>query len=258
MPTLGLGVWQIPEGKECVHAVRWALDAGYRHIDTAQVYENEKSVGVALRESGIARNEVFVATKFFPQRNNPVAELETSLRRLQLDYVDLYVVHWPARGPIWAWSGMERTLDRELTRSIGVSNFDAAELDELMRHAAHPPVVNQVQLNAFAYRKRLVEACEEHQIVAEAYSPLGTGTLLSDPTAKRIATAHGRSPAQVLLRWGIQHGFPQIPKSTHQMRIIENAQIFDFALTDDEVRELDALDRSGGTGLAREDKDRWW
>lgn len=253
LPMLGLGVWQIPDGPECVDAVRWALDAGYRHIDTAQGYGNEKSVGVGLRESRIPRDDVFVTTKFFPRRDDPVAELEASLRRLQLDHVDLYLVHWPVGGPLRAWPGMERAQELGLTRSIGVSNFDAAETAEVMQSAERPPVVNQVELNPFAYRRRLLEACEELRVVVEAYSPLGTGHHLNDPTVVRIAAAHERTPAQVLLRWGIQHGAPQIPKSTHQSRIAENAQIFDFTLTDEELRELDALDRTGGTDSARDD-----
>jgi 2,5-diketo-D-gluconate reductase A len=253
---LGLGVWQIPDGPQCVDAVRWALEAGYRHIDTAQAYGNEESVGVGLRESGVPREEVFVTTKFFPRRDDPVAELEAGLRRLQLDYVDLYIVHWPAGGPLRAWPGMERARELGLTKSIGVSNFDVDELAAVVESAEQPPVVDQVQLNPFAYRKRLLEACEEQNVVLEAYSPLGTGRHLDHPAVTRIASAHGRTPAQVLLRWGIQHGVPQIPKSTHQNRIAGNSQIFDFALTDDELHELDALDRTGGTGSAR--ADRWW
>jgi len=256
IPMLGLGVWQIPDGRGCVDAVRWALDAGYRHVDTAQAYGNEESVGAALRESGVPRDEVFVTTKFFPRRDDPVAELEASLRRLQLDHVDLYIVHWPAGGPLRAWPGMERARERGLTTSIGVSNFDVDEIADVVVSADQPPVVNQVQLNPFAYRRRLLETCEEQGVVLEAYSPLGTGRHLDDPTVTRIAAAHDRTPAQVLLRWGIQHGVPQIPKSTHQTRIAENAEIFDFVLSDEDLRELDALDRTGGTASARDDK--WW
>ena len=256
LPMLGLGVWQIPDGRDCVDAVRWALEAGYRHIDTAQAYGNETSVGAGLRESGIPRDEVFVTTKFFPRRDDPVAELEASLRRLQLDQVDLYLVHWPAGGPTRAWPGMERARELGLTRSIGVSNFDVDELGAVTEGGDQAPVVNQVQFNPFAYRRRLLEACEEHGVVLEAYSPLGTGRHLKDRTVARIANAHGRTPAQVLLRWGIEHGVPQIPKSTHRERITENAQVFDFELAADELRELDALDRTGGTGRAQDRK--WW
>jgi 2,5-diketo-D-gluconate reductase A len=256
IPTLGLGVWQVEDGRECVDAVRWALEAGYRHIDTAQAYGNEESVGAGLREGGVPREDVFVTTKFFPRRKDPVRELEGSLRRLGLDYVDLYIIHWPAGGPLWAWPGMEEARERGLTRSIGVSNFDVREIGELLQHADQPPVVNQVQFNPFAHRRRLLEACSASAIALEAYSPFGTGRHLDDPTVARIAAHYDRTPAQVLLRWGIQHGVPQIPKSTHRARIDENARIFDFVLGDDEMRALDALDRTGGTDAAREDK--WW
>jgi diketogulonate reductase-like aldo/keto reductase len=256
IPMLGLGVWQVENEQECVDAVRWALEEGYRHIDTAQAYGNEESVGVGLRESGVPRDEIFVTTKFFPRRRDPVAELEGSLRRLGLEYVDLYIIHWPAGGPLWAWPGMERSKELGYTRSIGVSNFDVREIADLLQEAEQPPVVNQVLFNPFAYRKKLLEACAADDIVLEAYSPLGTGKHLNDPTVAQIATAHGRTPAQVLLRWGIQHGVPQIPKSTHRPRIAENAQIFDFDLTDDDMRTLDALDETGETDRAREDK--WW
>lgn len=256
LPLLGLGVWQIPDGRDCVDAVRWALDAGYRHVDTAQAYGNEESVGVGLRESGVPREDVFVTTKFFPRRKDPVAELEASLRRLQLEHVDLYLVHWPAGGPLRVWAGMERARELGLARSIGVSNFDVDEIAAVVAAANHAPVVNQVQFNPFAYRRRLLDTCVGHDVVLEAYSPLGTGRHLQDRTVDRIATAHGRTPAQVLLRWGIQHGVPQIPKSSHEARIVENARIFDFELTEDELRELDALDRTRGTGSARDKK--WW
>ena len=256
IPMLGLGVWQVENGREGVDAVRFALEAGYRHIDTAQAYGNEESVGIGLRESGVPREEVFVTTKFFPRRDDPARQLEASLRALGLDYVDLYIVHWPAGGPLAAWPGMERSRELGHARSIGVSNFDADELEALLRSADQPPVVNQVQFNPFAYRRALLEACTASGVVLEAYSPFGTGRHLDDPTVARIASARGRTPAQVLLRWGIQHGVPQIPKSTHRSRIVENAQVFDFTLDDDELLALDSLDRTGGTAVARED--RWW
>src|ERR1035438_8227803 len=145
MPILGLGVWQVPDGPECVNAVRWALELGYRHIDTAQAYGNEKSVGQALRESCVAREEVFITTKFYPAREDPIGEAEGSLRRLGVEQVDLYIVHWPQGGPTWAWPGMERARELGYARSIGVSNFSVAELDELAATASIAPTVNQVQ-----------------------------------------------------------------------------------------------------------------
>src|SRR5947207_11376448 len=188
---LGLGVWQVPNGPECVNAVRWALELGYRHIDTAQAYGNEESVGQALRESGVPRDEVFITTKFFPARDDPAAEIEGSLRRLGVDRVDLYIIHWPQGGPTWAWPGMERARELGHARSIGVSNFDVGELDEVIGAGSVSPVVNQVQFNPFAYRRALLEACERHNVVLEAYSPLGTGRLLSDQTVSGIAQRIG-------------------------------------------------------------------
>jgi diketogulonate reductase-like aldo/keto reductase len=200
MPQLGLGVWQVPEGPECVRAVRWALEAGYRHIDTAQAYGNEASVGRALRESGLARGEVFVTTKFNPGRSDPLREIAYSIDRLGVDYVDLYLVHWPQDGATWAWPEMEHARERSYTRSIGVSNFGAGELGEVMAVAKTPPVVNQVQFSPFAYREGLARACVGNRVVLEAYSPLGTGAHLADPTVGAIARRLGRTPAQVLLR----------------------------------------------------------
>jgi 2,5-diketo-D-gluconate reductase A len=256
MPMLGLGVWQVPDGPECVDAVRWALELGYRHIDTAQAYGNEESVGRALRESGVAREEIFVTTKFHAGRKDPAAEIEGSLRRLGLDHVDLYIIHWPQGGPTWAWPGMEQSRERGHARSIGVSNFDVGEIESVTAAASIAPTVNQVQFNPFAYRRALVDTCERHGVVLEAYSPLGTGRHLDDPTVMTIAERLGRTPAQVLLRWCLQHEIPVIPKSTHRERIEENAQIFDFTLSDEDMAELDALDRTDGTDRAVERK--WW
>jgi len=256
LPMLGLGVWQVPDGPECVDAVRWALDAGYRHIDTAQAYGNEASVGKALRESGVPREDVFITTKFFPANDDPVAEAEESLRRLGVDQVDLYIIHWPQGGPLWAWPGMERARELGHTRSIGVSNFSADELAQVVESADSPPVVNQVQFSAREYRRGLLDACQERDVVLEAYSPLGTGRHLSEGAVEEIAKRVGRTPAQVLLRWCIQHDVPVIPKSTHRERIEENGQIFDFTLSDEDMAELDALDTTDGTDVAREQK--WW
>ncbi len=256
IPMLGLGVWQVENTREAVDAVRWALELGYRHVDTAQAYGNEESVGQGLRESGVAREEVFVTTKYFPRRDEPFAAIEASLRRLGVDYVDLYIVHWPEGGPTWAWPGMERAREAGYARSIGVSNFSADELEELRAVANVQPVVDQVQFSPYEYRKALLEACRRDGIALEAYSPLGTGRHLGSGTVAQVAERTGRTPAQVLLRWGIQRGTPVIPKSVHRERIAENAQIFDFALSDEDMAALDALDGTGGTAEAQERK--WW
>jgi 2,5-diketo-D-gluconate reductase A len=256
IPLLGLGVWQVPNGRECVNAVRWALELGYRHIDTAQAYGNEESVGQALRDSGLPREQVFITTKFYPARRDPAAEAEQSLRRLGVDQVDLYIIHWPQGGPTWAWPGMERAHELGYARSIGVSNFDTGELEQVKGAASVAPVVNQVQFNPLAYRRELLEECERQRIALEAYSPLGTGRLLSVEGINPIADRVGRTPAQVLLRWCLERDLPVIPKSTKRERIAENAQVFDFTLSDEDMAQLDALDRSGGTARALERK--WW
>src|SRR5919201_2828083 len=256
IPMLGLGVWQVPNGPECVNAVRCALELGYRHIDTAQAYGNEGSVGQALRESGVPREQVFITTKFYPARKDPAAEAERSLRRLGVDYVDLYIIHWPRGGPTWAWPGMERSRELGYARSIGVSNFSVAELERVLAVASVAPVVNQVQFSPFEYRRALLEACERREVVLEAYSPLGSGRHLRSEPVERIAERLGRTSAQVLLRWCVQRGIPVIPKSTHQERIEANARIFDFELSAEDMAELDALDRTGGTDRALERK--WW
>src|SRR5215510_13528454 len=156
IPLLGLGVWQVPDGPECENAVRWALELGYRHIDTAQAYGNEASVGRALRDSGVPREDVFVTTKFDPGTKDPEAEAQRSLERLGVDYVDLYIVHWPQGGPTWAWEGMQRAHARGYARSIGVSNFSVAQLDEVLGVADTRPTVNQIQFNPFKVRRALL------------------------------------------------------------------------------------------------------
>jgi 2,5-diketo-D-gluconate reductase A len=256
IPLLGLGVWQVPNGAECVNAVRWALELGYRHIDTAQAYGNEESVGQALRESGIPREDVFITTKFYPADRDPAQAAEQSLRRLGVDQVDLYIIHWPQGGASWAWPGMEQARQRGHARSIGVSNFDIEELEQANGAGDVPPAVDQVQFSPFEYRRQLLEACAQRGIALEAYSTLGTGRHLSHPTVQRIADALGKTPAQVLLRWCVEREIPVIPKSTHRDRIEENAQIFDFHLSGEDMAALDDLDQTNGTAKARERK--WW
>ena len=256
IPLLGLGVWQVPDGRECEDAVRWALEAGYRHVDTAQAYRNESSVGRALRDSGVPREDVFITTKFYPARKDAEVEAQRSLERLGVDYVDMYIIHWPQGGPTWAWDGMQRARERGYARSIGVSNFSLAELDDLLAVADSPPVVNQVQFSPFEYRRALLEGCEASGVAIEAYSPLGTGRHLGDDRVRQIADRLDRTPARVLIRWCLERDLVVLPKSTHRDRIEENAQIFDFTLTGGDMAALDALDTTGGTDRARERK--WW
>jgi diketogulonate reductase-like aldo/keto reductase len=244
MPVLGLGVWQMAAGRETEQAVEWALEAGYRHVDTATLYRNEQSVGAALRRSGVRREEVFVTTKLLPQRGSAAGELQKSLGRLGLDYVDLYLIHWPipalARR---AWRQLVALHEQGLARTIGVSNYGRSRLSHMI-DGPSPPAVNQVQFNPFRYRRALLEYCLGHGIVFEAYSPLARGRGIANPTILEIARRLDRTPAQVMLRWAIQHRAIVIPKSTREERIRENARVFDFELSADDLRRLDALDRT--------------
>jgi diketogulonate reductase-like aldo/keto reductase len=256
MPLLGLGVWQLDDGRATEDPVGWALEAGYRHVDTAQAYGNEAGVGRAIAASGVPRDEIFVTTKFFPRSSDPVAEAERSLERLGIERLDLYIVHWPEGGPTWAWSGMQAALERGLTRAIGVSNFSVEELAAVCAAGDVAPVVNQVQFSPFTYRRALLAECERRGIALEAYSPLTRGEELADPVTAEIARAHDRTPAQVLLRWAVERSIPVIPKSANRERIVENSRIFDFALGAEELARLDGLDRTGGTERATERP--WW
>jgi 2,5-diketo-D-gluconate reductase A len=256
IPLLGLGVWQMSDGRECEDAVRWALELGYRHIDTAQAYGNEESVGKALLASAVPRDDIFLTTKFLPGNRDPVAAMEQSLRLLGVDHVDLYLIHSPQGDATWAWPGMERARELGYTRSVGISNFNATELDEVIGAGTVPPAVNQLNFSSLAYRRTLLEACERHGVVLEAYSPLGTGRHLGNKTVRLVADRVERTPAQVLLRWCVQRNIPVIPKSTHRDRIEENADIFSFQLSDEDMRALDALDETGGTDRAVEHV--WW
>ena len=257
MPLLGLGVWQVRKGGDTESSVRWALELGYRHIDTAQAYGNEESVGRALRDSGVPRSEVFITTKFYPRAKSadPATEAEKSARRLGVDQIDLYLVHWPEGGPTWAWPGMQKAVERGTVKSIGISNFDIGEIDALLAMADIRPVVNQVQFGPFKYRRALLDKCARERIVLESYSTLNSGDL-DDPRVLNIAKQHGRTPAQMLLRWCVQREVPVIPKSVRKERIAENGRLFDFELSTEQMRVLDALDTTGGTGAAQENK--WW
>jgi len=252
IPTLALGVWQTPDGRECEDAVRWALELGYRHIDTAQAYGNEASVGAGFRQSGLDRSDVFITTKFYPGSSDPVAELEASLDRLKTEYVDLYLVHWPQGGPTWAWPGMERARTLGYTRSIGVSNFGVTDLEHVAAIATTAPVVNQINLNPFSYRQELVEENSRRNLVTEAYSPLGTGRHLMNPEVRAIAARSGMTPSQVLIRWGLQHDFVVLAKSTHREWIAQNAGALGFRLSDADMAQLDGLDTGSRPGQALE------
>jgi diketogulonate reductase-like aldo/keto reductase len=242
MPVLGLGVWQMAAGAETEQAVTWALEAGYRHIDTASMYRNEKSVGDAIRRFGVPREEVFVTTKLVPKYPNAGPELERSLERLGFDYVDLYLIHWPV--PVLRnrhWRQLASLQEQGLTREIGVSNYSLKHLEGMRRKGLRTPAVNQVHFSPLRYQPDLLEYCDAHGIVLEAYSPLERGRGLDHPTVRAIAERVGRTPAQVMIRWALQKNTVVIPKSSREERIRSNAQVFDFELGSDDMRLLDAL-----------------
>lgn len=247
MPVLGLGTWKLAAGRTTRAAVRSALTAGYRLFDTAKLYANEEDVGAALRESGLDRAEYFVTTKLWNDDHGYEAALrafERSRHALGLEQVDLYLIHWPVSGQrIDSWRALEHLQEEGRCRSIGVSNYTVAHLEELLAVCRVPPAVNQVEFSPFLYQRDLLEFCAAHGIQLEAYSPLTRGQKFDDPSLAAIARAHARSPAQVLLRWGLQHGIVEIPKSSRAERIQENARVFDFALSAAELATLDGLDR---------------
>jgi diketogulonate reductase-like aldo/keto reductase len=248
MPVLGLGVYQTGQGEGTRNAVRWALDAGYRHVDTAALYGNEREVGEAVRASGIPRAELFVTTKLWNSDHGydrALAAFDESTRRLGLEYVDLYLIHWPVEGLRHdSWRALERLLSEGRTRAIGVSNYTIAHLEELLRGCQTPPAVNQVEFSPFLYQRRLLQYCRSHGIRLEAYSPLTKGRMLGDERLVSLAERYGRSPAQVLIRWALQHDLIVIPKSADKKRIEENASVFDFELTSEDVTRLDGLDEN--------------
>ncbi len=246
MPVLGLGVYQSRPGAETREAVRMALAAGYRHVDTARVYGNESDVGNALAASGVPRGEVFVATKLWNADHGYDATLracDASLERLGLEQVDLYLVHWPVeRLRMATWRAMEKLRADGKARAVGVSNYTVTHLDELLAGAKEPPSVNQVELHPFLQQRELVEFCRRAGIQVEAYSPLVKGRRMDDPALLRIARKHGRTPAQVLVRWSLEHGLVVIPKSVRPDRIRENADVFGFALDEEDLAALDDLE----------------
>ena len=252
IPQIGLGVFQASDGAEVERAVGWALDAGYRHIDTATIYSNEAGVGRAVAAHATPRDEIFVTTKVWNTdqgHQRTLDAFEASLRRLDTDYVDLYLVHWPR--PILieeTWRAMEEIYADGRTRAIGVSNFMIHHLDQLLEIAEVPPAINQVEFHPHLQQPDLVRYCEEAGIAFEAWSPLKRGQMLDDPTLMSIASRHGVTTTQVILRWDLQRGIVTIPKSVTKERIESNADLFGFALDDDEMQSVDGLDRADRTG----------
>jgi diketogulonate reductase-like aldo/keto reductase len=252
IPQVGLGVWQAARGQTTRDAVSIALRRGYRHVDTAAIYGNEADVGEGLRASGVARDEVFVTTKLWNQDqgfDSALRAFETSLTKLRLDYVDLYLIHWPVAGKRRdSWRALERLHAEKRARAIGVSNYLVPHLQELLADCQVKPAVNQIELTPFLQRRPTVELCQASNIVVESYSPLTRGQRLKHPVVVDVAKTIGRTAAQVLLRWGIQKQFVVLPKSTHEARIVENGALFDFELDAAAMEQLDALEEGLTTG----------
>ncbi|HET6924710.1 MAG TPA: aldo/keto reductase [Candidatus Saccharimonadales bacterium] len=253
MPQLGLGVWQA-SNDEAEAAVRWALEAGYRLIDTAAAYGNEAGVGRAIGSSGIPREELFITTKLWNADHGydeALRAFDKSMNELGLDYLDLYLIHWPVPAKSQykeAWQAFEKLHEDKRIRAIGVSNFLPEHLDDLITNTRLTPAVNQIELHPYLQQHETRDFCAQHEIQIESWSPIGRGgDLLQDPVLKPIAETHGKSTAQVIIRWHLQHGFVVIPKSVHQERIIENFDVFDFELSAEEMQVMN--DMHSGTRL---------
>lgn len=252
MPIMGLGVWKVDNGEEATNAVKWAIEAGYRMIDTAAAYKNEEGVGHGIKASGVAREDIFVTTKVWNSDQGYEKTLKAydeSLQRLGLDYVDLYLIHWPVAGKYSdTWKALEQLYKDGRVRAIGVCNFHQHHLEDLMKTAEIKPMVNQIELHPQLTQEPLRKYCREQEIEVEAWSPLGQGKLLEDPVLVGIGERYNKTAAQVILRWDIQNQIITIPKSVNHDRILQNADIFDFELSSEELAKIDALNKNARFG----------
>lgn len=257
MPRFGLGVYKTEDGSEVINSVKAAIRAGYRSIDTAALYRNEKGVGEAIRSSDVSREELFVTTKVWndDQGYEPtLAAFKESREKLGLSYVDLYLVHWPVRGKFKeTWRALEKLYKEGYVRAIGVSNFKPHHLKELMADSEFTPAVNQVELHPRLIQEETRAFCQDHKIQMEAWSPLMRGRIFDHPTIAGLAERYNKTPAQVILRWDLQHDVITIPKSVHEERIKQNADIFDFELTKGDMDRIDALNTNERTGMDPDD-----
>lgn len=252
MPWFGLGVWQVEDGNEAIDSVKAALKSGYRAIDTAAAYGNEESVGKAIKESGIARDELFITSKVWNKDQgyeSTLAAFEETMKKLDLDVLDLYLIHWPVAGKYKdTWRAMEKLYKDGRIRAIGVSNFQTHHLDDLLADAEVVPAVNQVEFHPLLTQTELLAYSEEKGIQLEAWSPLAQGKLFDNEVIKEIADKYGKEPAQVILRWVLDKGVVVITRSVKEKRIASNAEIFDFKLTVEEIDRISALNKNERTG----------
>jgi diketogulonate reductase-like aldo/keto reductase len=241
---LGLGTWRA-EGNECTQAILWAFETGYRHVDTAAYYGNEEAVGKAIKDSGIDREEIFVTTKVWNDDHgfdNTIKACNNSLKKLNLDYIDLYLIHWPVSGRrIETWKALEKLLNDGKARTIGVSNFMTSHLEELLPNVEILPAINQIEFNPYQYQKGLHQYCLRKYIQLEAFAPIVRAQKFDDPKLLELCKKYDKTPAQILLRWAIQHDIIVIPKSVHKERIIENSLIFDFEISDEDMTKLNGF-----------------
>ena len=247
IPRFGLGVYLSRPGRDTFNAVTWALELGYRHIDTAKAYKNEGDVGKAIKESGIKREEIFVTTKLWNQDqgyDSALQAFDRSLDELNCDYVDLYIIHWPVEGKRRdSWRALEKIYHDGKAKSIGVSNYTIKHLKEMDTYAGIKPAVNQVEFHPFLYQEDLLEYCRIKEIQLEAYSPLARAEKFDNAELKQIADKYHKTTAQLMIRWGLQHDLVVIPKSVHKERIRENADVFDFQIEKEDMEKINSLDQ---------------
>ncbi len=245
MPYIGLGVYLMKEEDEAAAAIKYAIKHGYRSIDTAHIYGNEQTVGKAIKESGVPREELFITTKVWNTDqgyDSTLKAFEQSMEKLDMEYLDLYLIHWAVKDKYKdTWRALERLYDEKVVKAIGVCNFQIHHLEDLAANSNEKPVVNQVELHPRLTQEPLREYCEQHDIAIEAWSPIARGRLLEEPTLKHLADKHGKTTAQIILRWHLQNGHIIIPKSVREERIRENADLFEFELTMSEMNEINAL-----------------
>jgi diketogulonate reductase-like aldo/keto reductase len=247
MPYLGLGVFQSKDGEEVINAIHKAFDVGYRHIDTAAIYRNERGVGEAIKSSGLHREEVFLTSKLWNGNqgyDSALKALEASLERLGTDYLDLYLIHWPVKGKYKdSWKALEDAYKKGKVRAIGVSNFLQHHLEDLLSEVKIVPMVNQLEFHPYLVQQSLLDYCKKHGIQFEAWSPIMKGKVKDIPLMDTLAKKYNKTPYQIVLRWDLQKGVVTIPKSVNEKRIKQNADIFDFIISDEDMETIDALDK---------------